>query len=345
MKKFYFINTLFLLMVLCLAVSAQPAELLVHYKLDDAAGTVAADASGNGLDGTVNGAAAAWVEGTLGGALQFAGTENVTLPAAAMSMTSNNGSVSLWMKAGEPDAIFTMFWAGDNETGGGFGAENEMHLHLEQGDGGTTWMGGECSFFVIANPNSFIHSDPTKGEAGNTPVNPLLLGDDAWHHVAAIWGGGFIKLYIDGALISEAAYTSTDYSLTHIFLGQMANASRLFKGIMDDVRIYTGVLLDFEIEDLFNKVTTTRDIKNSNNLSFYPNPASDYLNVHFLSEAGRAAGISLFNLVGQEVTTKAVTTVSGANDITLNLDGLASGIYFVRLELDDEVTVEKVRIK
>ncbi len=347
MRKIYFLNLTCILLVLGLIAGAQPAELLVHYKLDDGTGTIAADASGNGLDGTVNGAAASWVEGTLGGALQFAGAENVTLPAVAMSMTSNNGSVAFWIKMGTPEGdINTLFWAGDNTTGGGFGSENEMHVHVEEAVD-NVWTGGELGFFVeLGETDVHIFSDPAKGTTpGDPPVDPILMGDDEWHHVAASWGNSVVRLYIDGALIMEKPYTSTDFQLSNIFLGQMGNGGRTYTGIMDDVRIFTGVLQSFEVEDLFNKVSTTRDIKSSNNLSFYPNPASDVLNVRFVSESGKLAEVSLVNLVGQEVVTIPVSTNSGANDVALNLDGIVTGIYFIRLELDNEVIVGKVRIK
>ncbi len=221
------------------------AELLVHYKLDETSGAVAFDSSGNGYDGTINGGSN-WVTGTMGGALEFTGGENVTLPANDMGLSSDIGSVAFWMNADVPSAIYTMFWAGDNTTGGGFGAENEMHIHLESAN--QYWLGGELSFFAIANPNTFLHTDPTKGAAGSTPIDPILMGDLQWHHVAATWGDGSVKLYVDGILIWETAYTSSGYDLSNIYLGQMANASRTYIGMLDDVQIYNHVLSDADVE-------------------------------------------------------------------------------------------------
>ena len=147
------------ILVLGLATGAS-ADLLVHYKFDETSGSVAVDASGNGNDGTINGTPT-WVEGTLGNAFDFWGYESVTLPATAMGLTSDIGSVAFWMNADVIDftGINTVFWAGDNTDGGGFGWENEMHVHLESAVPGT-WNGGELSFFAIANPNTFLHTDP-----------------------------------------------------------------------------------------------------------------------------------------------------------------------------------------
>ena len=334
------------MLVLYLAASAQ-AELLVHYTFDETSGTVATDASGNGHDGVVGGTIT-WIEGTLNGAIEFPGNDSVVLPAAAMGMTSDNGSVSFWMNCINPIAsqdIGTIFWAGDNTTGGGFGGENEMHVHIERPE--PVWTGGELGFWVLANPNVHIFTDPDKGTSANTaPVNPILLGDEQWHHVAATWGNGFIKLYIDGSKIMESAYVSTSYPLTHMYLGQMANQGRTYIGKLDDVRIFTAPLLDFEVSDLFNRVTNVSKVTgNRNHLSFYPNPASDDLNVRFVTESGKLAEVSLVNLVGQEVATIPVSTINGVNEMTLSLDGIAAGIYFVRLELDNEITVGKLMVR
>ncbi|MBN2182053.1 MAG: discoidin domain-containing protein [Sedimentisphaerales bacterium] len=230
--------------VLSLAASAS-AELVVHYKLNETFGTTAADSSGNGYDGTINGSTN-WVAGYLDGALELTGGCNITLPAAEMGLTSDIGSVAFWMNTDVPTAIYTIFWAGDNTTGGGFGAENEMHVHLESA--GTYWRGGELSFFAIANPNTFLHTDPTKGAAGTAPVNPLLMGDQQWHHVAATWGDGSVKLYVDGVIISQSAYNSSSYQLSVIYLGQMANASRTYVGKLDDAQMYDHALTDADVD-------------------------------------------------------------------------------------------------
>ena len=241
-RKLIYVTCFILLLSL---MSNASAALLVHYKLNETFSTIAFDSSGNGYDGAINGSPN-WVTGIMGGALEFTGGDNITLPANEMGMSSDIGSVAFWMNADVPTGIYTMYWAGDNTTGGGFGAENEMHIHLESAN--QYWLGGELSFFAIANPNTFLHTDPTKGAAGSTPIDPILLGDLQWHHIAATWGDGSVKLYVDGVIISETAYTSSGYNLTNIYLGQMANASRTYIGILDDVQIYNHALSDAEVQ-------------------------------------------------------------------------------------------------
>lgn len=71
-------------------------------------------------------------------------------------------------------------------------------------------------------------------------------------------------------------------------------------------------------------VTVTRS---EDNVVLYPNPARDYVNVLFSPESG-VKNIALYNLIGKPVM---VYRVQGSNSAKLELDNVASGVYFMRL--------------
>jgi hypothetical protein len=228
------------------------AQLLVHYRLDETSGTIALDSSGKGNDGVIDGDPN-WVAGSIGGALEFNGDDSITLPASTMGLRSDTGSVALWINMSEvAGGINTIWWGGDNTTGGGMGPENEMHIHVEQFVS-NIWLGGELCFRVLHGPLIHLHSDPEKGDAsvpGNPPVNPVLMNDGQWHHVVGTWGDadGNVNLYLDGILLQQAAYTTPSYPLSNIYLGQMANGGRTYRGLLDDVQIYGSALTEQEIQ-------------------------------------------------------------------------------------------------
>ncbi|MBU0579479.1 hypothetical protein KJ628_05955, partial [Patescibacteria group bacterium] len=58
-------------LVLGVAANAS-ADLVAHWRFDEGSGTIAADVSGNGNDGTLRGDPR-WVAGVIGGALEFDG--------------------------------------------------------------------------------------------------------------------------------------------------------------------------------------------------------------------------------------------------------------------------------
>ena len=143
------------------------ADLLVHYKLDETEGAIALDSSGNGFDGTIEGEPN-WVPGIMGGAMQFDEENYIVLPAEDMGMTSEVGSVATWFNYPDQDVvgIKTMWWGGDNVTGGGIGSEHEMHFMIEQ-PVANIWVGGEFGFHGQNNPNFHCHSDPEKAAIGS----------------------------------------------------------------------------------------------------------------------------------------------------------------------------------
>ena len=238
-------------LILSLTGSAS-AQLLAYYKLDETSGTVAADSSGKGNDGTIDGTPN-WVAGKLIGALEFDGSLSITLPAAAMGLRSDTGSVAFWMNMAElTGGINTIWWGGDNTTGGGMGPENEMHIHVES-TVADIWTGGELCFRVLHGPIVHLHSDPEKGDAsapGNPPVNPALMNDGQWHHVVCTWGDadGNVNMYLDGTLLQQAAYTTPSYPLSNIYIGRMADGGRVYTGLLDEVQMYCKALTDGEIQ-------------------------------------------------------------------------------------------------
>lgn len=335
--------------------TALSADLLVHYNFDETSGTVATDASGNGFDGTIEGTAS-WVEGYVGGALEFFGTENVTLPADVMGLTSTIGSVTFWMNADVPTRIYTIFWGGDNTTGGGFGPENEMHIHLEQAQA-DIWSGGELSFWAAANPNTFLFSDPDKGTNPATPpVNPIIMTDNQWHHVAATWGDGTVKLFIDGLLNNQAEYVSTDYVLSHIFLGRMGGGGRRYAGKLDDVRIYSNALTDEEVYNIFENpgtdvndrpVATAQEFVLNQN---YPNPFNPSTSISYQLMRYSDVRLDIFNQRGQLVRTL-VQGQQAAGSHSVQWDGLdysgqpvSSGVYMYRLQAEHQMLTRKLML-
>jgi hypothetical protein len=242
---------LFCLAIILGAAGSAWSQLLMHYQFDSTSGSIAVDSSGKGNDGEIivdadndgtNDGDPNWVaDGWLDGALSFDGTQYITLPAANLGLRSDAGAVSFWMyKPSLAGAINTIWWGGDNTTGGGFGPENEMHIHTEA-VATNVWVGGELSFFGLNSPDNIqIHSDPNKGAAGNPPLDPVIVADAQWHHVVGTWGNedGNAKLYLDGRLLTQAVQGTSSYALDHMYIGQMANRSRRYYGTLDEVQIY-----------------------------------------------------------------------------------------------------------
>jgi len=67
------------------------------------------------------------------------------------------------------------------------------------------------------------------------------------------------------------------------------------------------------------------------NLSAYPNPVREQLNLSFGLDDSRTIAISICDLTGREVMAKEFEAISGENKTTLDVSQLTPGIYFASL--------------
>jgi hypothetical protein len=101
---------------------------------------------------------------------------------------------------------------------------------------------------------SLAVADSLDGQVtGETDVN-----DGRWHHVAAVYSGTAVYLYVDGALDgSSEASGRIHCSPWNLLIGQddfektNYGQDRSFKGLLDDVRIYSYALPEAEIMALY----------------------------------------------------------------------------------------------
>ena len=80
----------------------------------------------------------------------------------------------------------------------------------------------------------------------------LSWQDTLWHHVAGIYNGSSMKLFLDGALQSE---TSSNYSFVpeDLFIGSFKGTDHYFKGSLDEVALWDAALPDYIIPEFMNQ--------------------------------------------------------------------------------------------
>ncbi len=211
---------------LCLfgkTLNACPAPVLVgRWNFDAATTTTAPDSSGKGNNGTVAGAT------PLNGCMQFDGNDYINLGPIGNQMTQN--------------ALTFTAWAKKEDGGGGIdpaGNQNNTPVLISTEGGGvgyfsTTGSSGMWGF---------------GGDGANsTPVNP-----GTFYHIALTTDGQTEKLYINGILNATKVINRSVANIPGNFTIGTASRNNLsllwgyFKGTMDDVRLYNGVLSASEI--------------------------------------------------------------------------------------------------
>jgi hypothetical protein len=204
---------------------------------DEGSGDVAFDISGNGNDGTINGAQS--VPGVGGSALEFDGVDDyVQTPITDVPV---DGTVMAWVNTILGDVRQAVFSSHNNE-------EFRLQLNYRPGTGGPTrGLLGLNVLYGTLTASADIGSE---------------MYDGSWHHVAFVWEGaspGIIKAYWDGqekpvTYGSQNAWEG-NYNRTAVHVigrEDLNNNNYFFAGQIDDVRMYDHALSEIEIQAAMN---------------------------------------------------------------------------------------------
>ncbi|HPC95479.1 MAG TPA: discoidin domain-containing protein [Sedimentisphaerales bacterium] len=201
---------------------AKDPALLGWWSFDEGSGTIAADGSGNGNDGTLNGDPL-WVAGMYGTALQFDG-QNAYVGTGKSLLNGLTGfTMAGWVSAGNTGVYSSLF--GQNDL-------IEFGFTTENGGQLGTWMAGNGWAFVGAN---YGFSYPS------------------WHHLVLAGDQTRIVIYIDGQeqASDEGGMSSGTSSYFFSIGGNVFNATGdWFRGEIDDVWLFSRALTEAEIRVL-----------------------------------------------------------------------------------------------
>jgi len=96
--------------------------------------------------------------------------------------------------------------------------------------------------------------------------------------------------------------------------------------------------------ELGNETSTDEIIKplhNSLKITAYPNPFNQSTQIKIDSQ-DNTANIEIFNVKGQKVYQKIITINNGVADHIWNAQDAPSGIYFIKVNSDNQTQVKKV---
>ena len=81
------------------------------------------------------------------------------------------------------------------------------------------------------------------------------------------------------------------------------------------------------------------------NIDVFPNPATDHLTVRLNSTKGGAMNVNLIDAVGKMVQANQVTVSTGTQNIELNLNGIAPGIYELQMVKDGKASSTRLVVR
>ena len=207
--------------------------LVGAWLLDDGTGTTVADSSMNKLNGEVSIGTPEWVEGKFDGALEFSGSDMVTIPDSdALDLTSF--TIAAWIKSPATTGRWHVIAAKEarNPTGRNYGIFGHVN-------------------------NGSIHYSFTSGgwKSYDAPTN---VTDGAWHHVAATYERPNFRLYIDGELDAEVAPDAVPESNdSPLYIGGCDIGNYWMTGTIDEVVLYDRALSVEELGELIQEGIAT----------------------------------------------------------------------------------------
>jgi hypothetical protein len=162
------------------------------------------------------------------------------------------------------------------------------------------------------------------------------LAVGTWYHLVFIVSGNQFKMYINNAL--TGTYTSSVvpqnvFRTKNKIGGSNAPAQDNTKAYIDDFRLYDRAITPEEVSALYNEPNTfvgINEIENTiDQLSVFPNPATNDLSVSFVSRTDEKARVHVYDNLGKVIYSYDFETVTGSNDIKVNTQDFASGFYYI----------------
>ena len=271
------------------------------------------DVSGNGHNGTVNGATLSTDRrGNSNSAYLFNGTsDNIFVPSTGI-MNVTRTTVSAWVK-----------YIGNADL------QKTFDTYFKFGNG-TNHSLGYSYDFTNQNFNLF---QKCKGA-----IMTLSNLNNAWHNIIIVQDSILSKLYLDGVKIDSINYTSgTCYGGTNnLVFGADPDDAQWMTGYLDDIGFWNRALTQAEITLLFQSIpagieTTT----NQKIYKIYPSPIQDFVTIE-ISDELLGSQFSIKDLFGRIMKTGELKSIINIID----LNELNPGVYLVTLGREKHETIK-----
>jgi hypothetical protein len=207
--------------------------LVAHWPFDEGTGLKAADRSGNNNHGTLT-AGVTWVNGAIGKAISYdTSDDEVTTTAVRATNLTGAVTISAWYNSSTSPTEFASLVSrnvGVNVRG--------YLLRNVRGENFEFLVSPDCTAEV---------------NVQDTTIPPT----GRWVHVVGVFDPGrALNLYIDGALVAQRLITFTKQCSNDFPVGignrpPGANGGDVFRGYLDDIRIYERALPASDVLALF----------------------------------------------------------------------------------------------
>ena len=290
------------------------------------------DESGNGNNGTVNGATLTTDrQGNNNSAYNFDGNSFIQIDNWNSITGNTHFTVSFWTNPNQNNNGWALAF-GSSENGKAFCAGN--------------WHWGGENFGAQIWKYDYISNALT-----TTNFN-------TWSNIIIVYQNNTINAYKNGVLVATQVvnYVATSLSQGVLNFGKQISFNEFYSGSLDDIGIWNSALTQQEITNLYNSANTnecltmtintgvlsTTPVTYTSTVNIYPNPANDQITI----DCGNLANvvgwnIKITNMLGQEVFNQPMNTQQYV--VPLN-SWSGQGMYFVKIinAQNEVVNIKKI---
>lgn len=193
------------------------------------------DSSGNGNNGKTY--IAGFMTGKAGNGMYYSGTsESYTKVPASESIKNLSGDFTL------------SFWTYRYDAG-----SKSLISNINFNEGGFAVLVGNKGEVYCRTSDGKSYTDSyTDYDTG------YVLNGNGWHHIAIVRKGTNCNIYVDGLdkTSTRGYHTSVISSANPLIIGgEPKLGDQMYKGIIDEVRLYSGALSQFQIQEDMKKIT------------------------------------------------------------------------------------------
>ena len=277
------------------------------------------DESGNGNNGTVNGATLTTDRfGAVDKAYDFDGVDDFIEILHHPSLNLPNGTINLWYKTNSNNRMSLMNKSNYQD------ANNENYSIMI---GYLFTVNGPTGLAYFSKYNS--NCNPSQGWMG--PTNSLNFSDGSYHMLTCITGSSEIKIFVDAiqqaAIQAPSASADTCSGSSLRFGVSWAGDMNPYLGDLDDIGIWNRALNQQEITDLYNSTLGLPVSINENSMKLYPNPTNSNITLEVsIEKIGKSYSIQDFS--GRTIRDGKISSTQEQ----IELEHVARGVYYLSIE-------------
>lgn len=146
-----------------------------------------------------------------------------------------------------------------------------------------------------------------------------------WMHVVLVKSGNNYTYYLNG--LNDGSKILGTMTIDNFVIGKRADNILFYNGKMDEIGIWNRALTPNEIATIYSGLVSVSEITKNETVIVYPNPTNKEVSLK-VNKAYLNTDYMLTDVLGQTLLKQTIAN----EDLTINLEEFASGIYFLNIQ-------------